>query len=1187
MRATFNAELAQALFDEASDALLLFEPQSEQIIDLNPMLERLTGFTRQQLLSYKALHLLRFVGPGNGKQKLQAAASKTGIFHAHEGYLLRTCDEEVWIPVTVSITRLHVQPHTLALITLRDVREQFATTQRLQQTEAELRRVLQSVSDCLWSAEWFPEGTFAYRYVSPVVETLTQRPPEYFAVDWQRWRDILHEEDRASWQAGLQKLRQGQAAVQLEYRVLLPDGGIRWLRESIRATRDPVTGVFHLDGVLSDLSDRKSTEQRLDAERNHLRTLMDNLPEVIYFKDEQGRYVVSNAAHRALLGAIHEEQVVGHTIFDFYPTPQAAIYHRNDLDLIHGSEPIVRHEESLQLLDGRERLYAFTKVQLRQADGRVRGLVCIGRDVTDERAAAQELARERNLLRTLMDHLPAFVFVKDKQGRFLEANRATLASLGAEHIEEVRGRTDRDFLPLDRANAFMEDDRRVMTTGQPLFEHEELHIDNTGQARWLATTKVPLRDAHGEIAGIVGICHDITERRTMESELRRARDVAEAANRAKSDFLARMSHEIRTPMNGILGMTRLALGTQLTAEQREYLEIVLSSAESLLRIIDDVLDFSRIEAGKLQLEAAPFRLRDTLADALRSLALRAGQKNLELVCHVDSEVPDLLVGDAGRLRQVMINLVGNAIKFTERGEIVVRVQRQAGERLTLRFDVHDTGIGIPPDRRDAIFEPFEQVDGSITRRFGGTGLGLAISSQLVALMGGRMWLESEVGQGSAFHFTAQFDLIEGQQDNNSLREPTDVHGLRVLIVDDNATHRSILQELFTNWRMKPTLVASGREALAELQRADQAGQPYPVVLVDAQMPELDGYRLTQQIQSQPSLAGAVILMVAACDKMLREPQEDCLDKQAGPSPRATLLKPLKQSELLDTLLQIVSTGLPIANRVVVPPSPPVSHRLPPLNILLAEDSVINQRLAVRLLEKAGHRVTVAGNGLIAVDRWQSEPYDLILMDVQMPEMGGLEATALIRERERELPSPRHTPIVALTAHAMKGDREQCLQAGMDAYVSKPIHEQDLFEAMHQVLQTYNPQRLVESVPRSVSSDEVSSTMQPLYDLNEALERCGGDRGLLRELIDLFLADIPGQLNNLQQAIDDRNTETIYRLAHTLKGAVATFGAEPARQAALELELLSRTAPSAELHASLGRLRECLEALSQQLAAFQP
>jgi CheY-like chemotaxis protein/HPt (histidine-containing phosphotransfer) domain-containing protein len=452
-----------------------------------------------------------------------------------------------------------------------------------------------------------------------------------------------------------------------------------------------------------------------------------------------------------------------------------------------------------------------------------------------------------------------------------------------------------------------------------------------------------------------------------------------------------------------------------------------------------------------------------------------------------------------------------------------------------------------------------------------------------------MWLESEVGQGTHFHFTAQFEVVEGQEATNGLKEPPDVHGLRVLIVDDNATHREILHELFTNWRMEPTLAASTQEALAELHRAAQAGHPYPLVLADGVMPEPDGYALTQQIQAQPGLAGAVILMVGAGDPSettVGEARQEAR-QEARLGARATLLKPLKQSELLDTLLRVVSASVPRATRLVVPAPSTAIPSLPPLSILLAEDSVINQRLAVRLLEKAGHRVTVADNGQRAVDRWQAERFDLVLMDVQMPEMGGFEATALVRDREREEVSRRHTPIIALTAHAMKGDRERCLQAGMDAYVSKPIREQELFQAMEQVLRTYAPERFTPSAEAEPSLAEEPTMLPVVYDLNEALARCGGDRGLLRELIDLFLADMPQQMSQLRTAIDEQNDEVIYRLAHTVKGAVATFEAEPARLAALELELLGRTGRQAEMLASLERLRARLEELARELNAFQP
>ncbi|MGL4553196.1 MAG: PAS domain-containing protein, partial [Gemmataceae bacterium] len=1157
MRQSTAKDLAQALFEEAGDALFLFDPETDQLQDVNPMAEQLTGFSRDELLRLNATYLLRFAGQG-GKQRLQAAANKTGVFHAQDGFMLRTRQDGVWVPANVTVTRLHIQPKTLALITVRDVREQFETTQRLRQTEAELRRVVSSVADCLWSAEWAAEGKFTYRFLSPVVMTLTGRPPEHYLPDLGRWLEIVHPDDRATWQAAMRRLRAVQPT-QIEYRVRLPDGGLRWLSESVRVVRHAETGTLQLDGVVADFTDRKHVEERLDEERRHLRTLMDNLPESIYFKDPHGRYVVDNATHRSILGAATEEDIRGRTVHDFFGPEQADRHHDDDLAILRGGEPVFGREELTSLSGGGSLVHEFTKVPLRAPSGEVTGLVCIGRDVSKQRAAERELANERNLLRTLMDHLPDFIFVKDLSGRFLVANTATLHSLGATSPEEVHGKTDRDFLPAERAAAFMADDRRVMTEGVTARDHEELHIDAVGRATWLSTTKVPLRAADGEVIGIVGICHDITERRTMEAELRRAKESAEAANKAKGEFLARMSHEIRTPMNGILGMTRLTLGTDIGAEQRECLGMVMASAESLMTIIDDILDFSKIEAGKLQLEAAPFRLRDSLADAIRALALRAEQKRLELVCHVAGDVPDVLLGDIGRLRQVIINLVGNAIKFTSAGEVVVTVSRSAAEgrpggSCGLQFRVRDTGIGIPEERRGAIFEPFEQADGSITRKFGGTGLGLAISSQLVSLMGGRMWVESEVGRGSLFQFTAGFDVAEGQEGSHGLTEPPDVHGMRVLIVDDNATQREILRELFTNWRMVPHAAATGQEALAELRRAAGAGEAYPLVLADAVMPHPDGFELSEQAAAEAGLAGAVILMVTSGDRA--ESADRC--KSAGA--RATILKPLKQSELLDTIMSVVSaSGMQRVRPPVPTPRdlpPPV---LPPLNVLMAEDSLINQRLAVRLLERSGHRVTVASNGRLALDALAREAFDVVLMDVQMPEMGGFEATEAIRARERA--EGRHTPIVALTAHAMKGDRERCLQAGMDAYVSKPIRDRELFLAMEQVLMAYAPgvlSRARGGPAFGAAPATKEQAMRPIYDQAEALERCGGDRELLRELIDLFLADVPGQASGLSAAIASGDAETVYRLAHTLKGAVATFAAEPARAAAMELETIGRS-----------------------------
>jgi PAS domain S-box-containing protein len=1217
MRQSTAKDLAQALFEEAGDALFLFDPETEQVQDVNPMAERLSGYSRAELLALQATYLFRFAGPG-GKQRLHHAATKTTVFHAQDGFLLRCKADGVWTPVNLTVTRLHLQPRTLALITARDMREQHEATQRLQRVEAELRRVLAAASDCLWSADWSADNRWTYRYLSPVVENLTGRPASFFLSDMGRWQEVVHPDDRPAWLAALRRLRGAQAG-QVEYRVVRPDGQVRWLRESVRVSRKPDGLSLQLDGVLTDFTESKLSEDRLREERHLLRTLMENLPEAIYSKDAQGRYQMDNAAHRRILGVATEEEVLGKTVHDFFPAERAARYAADDASVLAGGRLVQDREEILFDAEGQPRYHAFTKAPLRDGAGEITGLVCIGRDVTRQRQAERDLARERNLLRTLMDNLPAHIFVKDLQSRFLIANAATLGSLGAHSAEEVLGKTDYDFLPRERAEQFYHDEQEILRTGRPMFNHEELLIDASGNARWLSTTKVPLHDGSGELTGLVGISHDVSQRRTLESELRRAVEAAQTASKAKSEFLARMSHEIRTPMNGILGMTELALDTALTREQRECLQMVMTSGESLLTVINDILDFSKIEAGKLQLEPAPFPLRDSLADAVRTLALRAQQKGLELACHVSPQAPDLLVGDAGRLRQVIVNLVGNALKFTSQGEVVVSVCLEEdrvtedpppppagplspdpvalspGPLVTLSFEVRDTGIGIPADKQRLIFEPFEQVDGSTTRVYGGTGLGLAISSQLVQLMGGRMWVESEVGRGSRFHFTARFQTAPGQEGLQGPLEPPDVHGLRVLLVDDNATHRGILQEMFTAWRMRPTAVGSSAEALAELRRAAAAGENYPLMLADAVMPPPDGFALARQARAEPGLVGSVVLMVNSAGRA--SGAEQC--REAGV--RASILKPLKQSELLDTILGVLSASAP-------PPPPPTAGaargegrpdpaapRLPPLRVLLAEDNLVNQRLAVRLLEKAGHAVRVAANGRQAVEATAQERFDVVLMDVQMPELGGMEATELIRRRERE--SGEHVPIIALTAHAMKGDRERCLAAGMDGYVAKPIRDRELFGTIEQVLQAHAPSRAAHGAAGPHAGGGTSpapaapqggrgegGAVAEDFDRAAALERCGDDAELLRELIDMFLGEIPGWMAALAAAVRDGNAEQVKRLAHTIKGAVGTFGAAPAWEAALRVETLGREGRLAdvgpawqELQAAVGRLEAALGA----------
>ncbi len=898
-------------------------------------------------------------------------------------------------------------------------------------------------------------------------------------------------------------------------------------------------------------------------------SLVENLPIYVIRKDVAGRVTYVNTRVTELMGRSAAE-LLGKTDFDLFPLDLAKKYRNDDLCVMETGELFVDVEENQSA--GQHRYFEVRKTPVRSATGRIVGTQAIFWDVTEKHRAEQSLAHERDMLRTLMDHLPDLIYVKDAEGKYVIVNESVRSILGLQSVDDVKGKANFDFLNPEQARMEQFDDLQVLRTGTALIEREERITDRHGNPMWVLTSKVPLKAKDGRITGLVGIDRNITRLKRSEDELRAAKESADAANRAKSDFLANVSHEIRTPMNAIIGMTDLLLETPLNDVQREYLLMVQQSGEALLALINDILDFSKIEAGKLELDEGVFDLREGIGDTMKSMAIRAHGKGLELAFHVDPEVPNVLRGDLARLRQVLINLVGNAIKFTDQGEVVLEVRRcqRNGDCVDLQFDVTDTGIGIPPEKCRTIFGEFEQVDASITRRYGGTGLGLAISSKLVTLMGGRIDVRSEPNRGSTFSFVARFP-VSGELDATEVgpSQRLVICDTPVLIVDDNATNRRILREMLGNWGMQPTSAADAEEALFYLRQAARDRKPFPLVISDINMPGVDGFQLVEAIYDfTPHDRPAIILLTSGV-----RIEDGGRWRRLGVS--AHLMKPIKQSELFEAVVAALRLVVPdrpaeiLASQGTVP-------RLPPLRILLAEDNLVNQKLATAALESLGHQVTIAHNGRQAVEKSQQESFHAILMDLQMPDMDGLSATKTIRDHEAI--HGGHVPIVAMTAHAMKGDREICLQAGMDEYLSKPIRVQDLAQKLWQMFGPGSEPAVEAVVPVGHADIELVNWQAARSSVND-------NEPLLREVIVAFVDDVPRLLQELHSAYQCGDATRLRRSAHSLRGSILFLESQPAIDTAQEIEACAEGGQVMGLDTAVARLQSQVDALLHYLRSY--
>ena len=787
------------------------------------------------------------------------------------------------------------------------------------------------------------------------------------------------------------------------------------------------------------------------------------------------------------------------------------------------------------------------------------------------RERTRELQTSEGRFRSLSASSPVGILEMDGQGRCIYANR---------RWEEISGRAHEQSFGDEWRSAVHPDDRSEVFSrwmdairSETAFQTECRFLLPDGSVRWAHARIAALQGAEGKPAGYVGTVEDVTHLKDTEAELVKAREAALETARLKSEFLANMSHEIRTPLNGVIGMTDLTLETELSHEQREYLETVKSSADCLLSVIEDILDFSKIEAGKMDLDPIPCDLRSTVGTTLKTLALRADKKGLELISHIRPDVPDIVVADAGRLRQILLNLVGNALKFTERGEIVVEVEKEstADGSVNFHFCVSDTGIGIPKEKQASIFEAFTQADASTTRRFGGTGLGLAITARLVAMMSGRIWVESEPGRGSRFHFTARLGVP--QEEERAVPQANgeiDLRGLRVLVVDDNATNRLVLTEMLSYWQMVPSSASDGRSAIMQLTSAKKAGTAYDLVILDGHMPDMDGFEVARQIREMTELGGATLMMLTSGSHV----GDAARCRELGLA--GYMMKPVSHADLVAAIRQALAPrtasgtkAAPSATTRASTPAP-VPSKSRKLRVLVAEDNPVNQLVARRVLEKMGHEVVMVDDGARAVVAAQAERFDLAILDVQMPVLGGLEAAARIRAAET---GGVRLPIIGLTAHAMKGDREKCLAAGMDDYLSKPFKANDLDEVIGRLIP-------VETAPGQASN--IVPLTRGLLDLDAALSYAGDDPELLREVARIWTADGPRRLFDLREGLRKGDWQAVERAAHRLRGSLGTLGASEAMAAAARIETLATDGASAEIPEAVAVLEKEIQRVQPEL-----
>jgi PAS domain S-box-containing protein len=1156
-------EKYRSIFENAAEGIYQTTLKGE-FLAINSAAARILGFSSLDPMTDRTGY--GYVDPDRRDEFLRLIGERE-VLNGFESEIYRKDGSKVWVTENVRTIRAVGGQVLYFEGTLEDITERKATEKALQEAEEKYRSIFERSNDGIFQNT--PEGR--HLAVNPALaRMLGFASPE----ELMRERDDIGRQAYANpavREKFKQALEEDGSIMGFEYEVYRKDGSKIWVSESARLVRGADGLPLYYEGSVQDITERKRAEAERHAISEIVRSVITttNIDELL----ELARHSIGQLLYAEnCFVALHDPttDLVNFELwidkFDPVPPPQPfGQGHSRTSYVLRTGQPLLLTEEL------KTRLFEQGDVKTSGSDSaswlgvplhtptRTIGVLAVQHyeksDAYDQRDL-EFLSSVADQIALAIERKWAEAKLKRSEARLAEAQQ--IAQVGSWEVDlatgkpiwsdelfrllgfepgEVEPAYDRYIAsvhPDDRAaaRAFNENIRATGKSGS--IDARVVHSD--GRVRVLQRRANAVLDDSGKVVRMLGTMQDVTEARQKEDELRLAKSAAEAASRSKSEFLANMSHEIRTPMNGIIGMTDLTLETELNRMQREYLGMVKTSAHSLLGLINDILDFSKIEAGHLKLESIDFSLRDCVGKTLETLGVRANAKGLELTVRIDQTISDTLVGDAARLRQIITNLVDNAIKFTSRGEIVVEVNGEASDahRADLHFSVHDTGMGIPRDKQNLIFEAFVQADGSTTRHYGGTGLGLGICTKLVEQMDGKIWVESVLGEGSVFHFQVCFPV--SKTSFSSIEAMETVRGLRVLVVDDNATNRRILHEMLSSWNMIPLLTTSAREAMIEVEQTAESDWSFDLVLVDAMMPETDGFTLAKQLRNAPRAANTPIIMLSSGVR----PGDDALAQSVGIS--TLLSKPVQQSVLLAAIQNAIQRK---AGTFAAIPAPPetLPKRKPvarTLRILIAEDNPVNQAVAMGMLQKQGHTLTLAGNGREAVRLYHIERPDLILMDVQMPELDGIEATREIRATEEG--SGHHTPIIAMTAYAMSGDSERCLLAGMDAYLSKPLTKELLLATIDSVVKD----RDAASVPASLSS--------PTFSRAVLLDNLDGDTALLDRVTTLFKQNTPAYLDQIRHAITERDGLALEKSAHTLLSSLGIFGAHRARDITKTLQV---------------------------------